>query len=128
MKSTVAALLGLAATAAASIELTLMPQFKLAAQTHYGDPYKGACESDEKNVTIQGVPGAVCTPECTGILKTKCPTDVPSGVTAAPQCALKDQSGNKYCALICQPGANDGACGSATCKSISGVGLCTYDD
>merc|ERR1712139_485931 len=30
--------------------------------THYGDPYVGACMSDEVNITIQGVAGAVCSP------------------------------------------------------------------
>lgn len=56
-----------------------------------------------------------------------CPQDVPDGVTAAPQCALQDTSGNKYCALLCTPGSND-SCGKATCKAIQGVGICTYDD
>jgi hypothetical protein len=92
------------------------------------------CESDEKNVSIQGVPGAVCTPECTGIMKNKCPTDIPSGVTATPTCALQDaSSGSKYCALICSPSvdlkslrAGDAQCGAATCQAISGTGICTY--
>merc|ERR1711881_748956 len=58
------------------------------------------------------------------------PTDVPAGVTAAPQCALQDSSTQKkYCALICSPSSNDAQCGTnASCKSISGTGLCTYDD
>ena len=40
-------------------------------QTHYGNPFDGTCESDERNITITGVPGAVCSPICTGLLKTK---------------------------------------------------------
>jgi hypothetical protein len=58
-----------------------------------------------------------------------CPSDVPTGVTAKPQCALQDSSsGSKYCALICAPG-NDAQCGTtASCKSIQSVGICTYDD
>merc|ERR1712072_1557581 len=50
--------------------------------------------------------------------------------TAAPQCALQDSSsGDKYCALICSPSSNDAQCGTnASCKSIQGTGLCTYDD
>merc|ERR1712139_337864 len=77
-----------------------------------------------------GVAGAVCSPACTGIIiKDKCPSDVPTGVTAKPTCALQDSSsGSKYCALICSPG-NDAQCGTnASCKSIQSVGICTYDD
>merc|ERR1711937_758788 len=55
--------------------------------THYEDP-KGGCRSDEVDITIQGIQGAVCAPACTmGIF---CPSDVPAGVTAAPTCALQD--------------------------------------
>merc|ERR1712072_331239 len=95
--------------------------------SHYEDPKPNGCQSDEQAIQIQGVKGDFCTPKCT--------TDVPSGVTARPQCALKDTSGNKYCALICSPStdeaslrAGDAQCGKATCKAIQGVGLCTYDD
>merc|ERR1719399_531996 len=96
--------------------------------THYGDPATG-CESDEKAVQVQGVPGDFCSPSCTKA--GACPSDVPSGVTAHPQCALKSPTGDQFCALICQPselrsnGAS-GECGTGTCESIQGVGLCTY--
>merc|ERR1740129_2240966 len=94
--------------------------------THYGDP-KSGCESDEQAVQVQGVSGDFCSPPCSG---TSCPSDKPSGVTANPQCALQTTTHQKYCALICQPsvrtaGAN-GECGSGTCQSIMGIGLCTY--
>jgi C1A family cysteine protease len=95
--------------------------------SHYEDP-KGGCRSDEIDIQIQGVQGAVCSPSCTlGIF---CPKDVPTGVTARPTCALQDSSTQKkYCALICTPGADDNQCGeNASCKSIQGVGICTYDD
>jgi len=92
--------------------------------SHYEDP-KDGCSSDEQAIKIQGVGGDFCSPACHG---TRCPTDVPVGVTAQPQCALRDPSGDKYCALICTPGANDAQCGTATCKAIQGVGICTYDD
>jgi len=106
-----------------------------AGQTHYGDPLDGSCLSDEVNITITGITGSVCSPACTGIFKTKCPTDVPSGVTAEPECALKDTSDDKYCALICSSDLeiteeeND-QCGKASCKQVpsAGVGLCTYDN
>merc|ERR1712187_136361 len=96
--------------------------------THYGDPATG-CESDEEAVRVQGVSGDFCSPPCSAA--GACPTDVPSGDTATPKCALQTPSGKQYCALICTPsalsfnGAN-GECGTGTCQSIQGIGLCTY--
>merc|ERR1719498_2110579 len=96
--------------------------------THYGDP-KGGCESDEQAVQVQGVSGDFCSPKSTS--SGSCPTDVPSGDTATPTCALKTTTGAQYCALICTPsdvktnGAN-GECGTGSCQSISGTGICTY--
>jgi len=99
------------------------------AGSHYEDPNTtGSCRSDEQDIQIQGITGKFCSPACTGVFKTKCPTDVPAGVTARPECALQDPSGDKYCALICDPSGNGDECGDkASCKSISGTGLCTYD-
>eukprot|EP00908_Phaeocystis_cordata_P024057 Transcript_6532.p1 GENE.Transcript_6532~~Transcript_6532.p1 ORF type:complete len:481 (-),score=199.92 Transcript_6532:244-1686(-) len=104
-------------------------------QTHYGDP-KGGCLPDETETTIQGVRGDFCTPKCT--LFRPCPTDVPPGVSARPQCALEDaKTAQKYCALICSTrlpiadqAAADKQCGAnASCKPVqAGIGLCTYDD
>jgi len=97
------------------------------ASSHYEDP-KGGCQSGEVDLTITGVAGSVCAPACTlGIF---CPGDVPAGVTVKPQCALQDSATKKkYCALICSPSSNDAQCSTnASCKSISGVGICTYDD
>jgi KDEL-tailed cysteine endopeptidase len=96
--------------------------------THYEDP-KDGCQSDEVNIQIQGVTGSVCAPSCS--LFKPCPTDVPSGVTVKPQCALQDSSTHKkYCALICTPQSEDDQCGeNASCKSVQvGIGVCTYDD
>merc|ERR1711959_843593 len=96
--------------------------------SHYGDP-KSGCESDEEAVQIQGLDGDFCSPECKGLLIKSCPKDVPDGVPAAPQCALNDASGGpKRCALICNPVQYAGECGAASCKSIQGTGICTYDD
>jgi len=95
--------------------------------THYGDPKTG-CEKDEQSVQVQGVPGDFCSPKCKN---SSCPSDVPTGVTANPTCALQSPTGAKYCALICTPsalrgnGAN-GECGTGSCQSIQGTGLCTY--
>jgi C1A family cysteine protease len=105
--------------------------------THYEDPNTGGgCMADEVEITIQGVAGDVCSPSCT--LFSPCPTDVPVGVTARPQCALKDSgTGKQYCALMCSPTlpikdqkAADAQCGTnASCKTVqAGIGLCTYDD
>eukprot|EP00468_Gymnochlora_sp_CCMP2014_P000721 CAMPEP_0167741128 /NCGR_PEP_ID=MMETSP0110_2-20121227/683_1 /TAXON_ID=629695 /ORGANISM="Gymnochlora sp., Strain CCMP2014" /LENGTH=131 /DNA_ID=CAMNT_0007625143 /DNA_START=21 /DNA_END=416 /DNA_ORIENTATION=- len=95
--------------------------------THYGDP-KSGCMSDEIAVQIQGIAGDFCTSKCSFIQS--CPTDVPTGVTAKPMCALQSTAGDQYCALICSPSSKDDTqCGTnASCKAISGVGLCTYDD
>merc|ERR1712127_944303 len=98
-------------------------------KTHYGDPADG-CEADEQAVQVQGLAGDFCSPDCTSAA---CPTDVPAGVTAAPQCALKTTTGKKACALICSATtdeeslrAGDAMCGKATCQPIQGTGLCTY--
>mmetsp|Transcript_826 Transcript_826/g.2232 ORF Transcript_826/g.2232 Transcript_826/m.2232 type:complete len:453 (-) Transcript_826:496-1854(-) len=108
--------------------------------THYGDPKLG-CLSDEMEVQIQGIGGDFCTSSC-GLFK-PCPKDVPDGVSARPQCALKESGTIKeFCALICAPEdaiangaiidqkAADSQCGAnASCKIAgAGVGLCTYDD
>jgi hypothetical protein len=96
--------------------------------THYGDPKTG-CESDEQATRVQGFSGDFCSPTD---VPGQCPTDVPSGVTAKPGCAYKTTTGMcAICALICTPSAlqSNGAnceCGTGTCQSIQGQGLCTY--
>ena len=74
--------------------------------THYGNPSTG-CKSDEQALRVQGLSGYSCSPKCdsTG----SCPSDVPTGDTATPECALHSTTGDKYCALICQ---SDSDCGS----------------
>merc|ERR1711988_782708 len=98
--------------------------------THYEDPNTtGSCMSDEVDISVQNVQGSVCAPACS-VLKA-CPTDVPAGVTAGPQCALQDATTNKkYCALICTPGNEDAQCGAkASCKNVQlGIGIYTYDE
>jgi len=86
--------------------------------THYEKP---PCRSDEVDVTIQGFDGETCTPKCTN---NACPTDVPEGTTATPQCVLQDSSsGDKYCALTCLIG---GCPPGASCKRQGLTGLCLY--
>jgi len=104
-------------------------------QTHYSDP-KNGCLPDEQEATVTGISGDMCISKCS--LFKACPTDVPVGVTANPQCALQDQSSHqKYCALICSPTlpifdqkVADAQCGTnASCKPAGmGMGICTYDD
>ena len=74
--------------------------------THYGNPKTG-CESDEEAVRVQGLSGDFCSPKCNS--QGSCPSDVPKGDSATPQCALRTTTGDKYCALICQ---SDSDCGN----------------
>ena len=90
----------------AFIHLTKLQVAVATNPTHYGNPSSG-CESDEQAVKVQGLSGDFCSPKCdsTG----SCPSDVPKGDTATPECALRTTTGDKYCALICQ---SDSDCGS----------------
>jgi len=95
-----------------------------ATSEHYGDP-KNGCPSGDASIQIQGVSGDFCSPKC--VLGFICP-GTPADLEGTPQCALQDQSGDKYCALMCS--GNGDSCGNAgdTCKSIQGTGICTWDD
>jgi hypothetical protein len=70
----------------------------------------------------------MCAPSC---LTSACPSDVPAGTTAHPQCALQNPSGTmKLCALICDPSDTfSSQCGPATCAVDAQqptIGICTY--
>ena len=136
-KSIVAFSVAAVASAAPAVEVTMRPGFDLPpalfpspkASCHFEDPFQPAgCQAGEVNITITGITGSMCTPKCdaTG----QCPTDVCEGTVATPTCALQDQSGNKYCALICDPSKKNGtACSHdehMACHPISGTGVCTY--
>ena len=95
-------------------------------QTHYGAP---PCLPDEVEIRLSGDSGPYCAPSCTSAA---CPTDVPFGVTASPECYINDGAGNLYCTLSCTPsevsfnGAS-GECGSLTCELVHSTdGICTY--
>lgn len=90
--------------------------------SHYENP-KDGCRSDEEPVRISGIPGELCSPDCT---KAACPTDVPSGVTADPECVLQDTAHHKRCALVCKRSSECGA-GARCHKPQPSIGLCTYD-
>lgn len=89
--------------------------------SHYEDPADG-CQDDEEPVRVQGLKGTFCSPKCK---HGQCPTDVPAGVTATPACVLRTPTGSSNCALECETSAD---CGSAKCRHVQGIGLCTYDD
>jgi len=92
------------------------------ANGHYEQP---PCGSDEEAIQITGIQGSYCAPSCSST--TACPTDVPAGTTATPECVVETagSSSPTLCALICDP--SSGGCPSgSTCKPIQGVGVCTY--
>jgi len=95
---------------------------------HYEDPKPDGCQSDELSVQVEGLAGDFCSPYCS--TSKPCPTDVPDGTTASPECVLETagSSSPTNCALICTPGSNDECPQNASCKPISGIGVCTYDD
>jgi len=116
-----------------SVEMIFVGAPESDATPHYEDPNTtGSCQAGEEAVQIQGIKGKMCSPKCSST--GACPTDVPKGVTAKPTCALQGMGG-KFCALICSPStderslrAGDAMCGAnASCKAISGTGICTYD-
>eukprot|EP00913_Durusdinium_trenchii_P012276 g11527.t1 len=95
---------------------TTMTQVAVATNpSHYGNPKTG-CESDEQAVRVQGLSGDFCSPKCSS--SGSCPSDVPKGDSATPECALRTTTGDKYCALICQ---SDSDCGLGSCEKIMGV-------
>ena len=88
---------------------------------HYEKP---PCASDEMQGQLTGG-GELCAPKCDA--SGSCPTDVPSGVTASPVCALQDQSGNKYCGLLCTSDSQCDTANNGKCSSVGfGQGVCTY--
>jgi hypothetical protein len=96
---------------------------------HYEDPNTGGCQAGEEPVRVTGLDGSFCSPSCSS--SSPCPTDYPPGTGAGVQgeCVLETPGSSQptQCALICQPGENDSCPTKATCKPISGLGVCTYD-
>jgi len=100
------------------------PISAVTAITHYEKP---PCQADEQAVRIENVDGTFCSPKCG---TTSCPTDVPVGVTAAPQCVLNNPQGGHNCAIICDPSDNGLPCGKqmqcAPIPNTNGLGICDY--
>merc|ERR1712190_392296 len=90
--------------------------------THYEKPPR---QSDEVQASVQGAGGSLCAPKWDA--SGSCPTDVPAGTQATPQCILQDSSsGDKYCALKC---FLSGCPSGAKCAMIGGIeGVCVYPD
>ena len=131
------------------------PAASLAGGVNYGNPYAGPCKAGnasggllangEVNATVRWQTGAICAPWC-GCPITKpgtpscqggfveCPTEVPPGTTATPQCLLarprnaasSDDGGPpSHCGLVCDPSDPSGTGGAAsrcpkgaTCKPL----------
>jgi hypothetical protein len=93
--------------------------------SHYEKP---PCSDDEMQGDVVDASGAtvgsVCAPECD--MSGNCPSDVPTGTTALPMCALQDQdTGKQYCALSCY--LDSGCPDEASCAMIGGIfGVCLY--
>merc|ERR1712238_177372 len=84
------------------------------------------CQADELAVRMSNVVGTFCSSSCA---THPCPTDVPVGVKMAPQCALQSPTGEKFCAILCNPADNGLPCGSVMhCATIPGSpqGVCDY--
>ncbi len=94
----------------------------------FEDPKPSGCQSDELSVQVEGLGGDFCSPYCSP--SQACPTDLPDGTTASPECVLETQGSSTptNCALICDPSQSNQCPQNATCKPISGIGVCTYDD
>lgn len=92
----------------------------VAATSHYEKP---PCQADEMEGQL-AAGEILCAPKCNA---GTCPTDVPTGTTAMPQCILKTTKGDQYCGLVCK---DVSACptGSQCSKPMPFLptGLCTY--
>jgi len=103
--------------------LLLLAALCCAQASHYEKP---PCQSDETSFRIagtEGQEGSVCAPKCGP--QDSCPQDTPSGTSVSPRCALRDSSGNKYCALTCLLGKCPP---TAKCTWPAGafLGYCAY--
>ena len=89
-----------------------------AGSSHYEKP---PCQSDEVALKIEGKGGGiVCSPKCDA--SGSCPTDVPEGTKATPNCY--NSGGEQCCALQC--GFGSGCPAGATCNDGPFNGLCVY--
>jgi len=81
------------------------------------------CSSDDVRGEVQDASGFICASKCAADTF-NCPTDVPVGTTAQPQCMLQDVDRGPFCALLCQV---DSQCpNGARCRQMKQVGLCLF--
>merc|ERR1712187_1038166 len=88
-------------------------------RTHYGNPMPMGCLSDEIAARIQGANGDACFPRAS---THGCPTDLPTGTTASPMPVIQDQTGARYCGLICSGIATGNCPQGASCQSPGSLG------
>lgn len=93
--------------------------------SHYAHP---PCLSDETSFHFRADNASACLPECANGV---CPTDVPSGVTAQPNCLMAGKlqaevtaSATQYCALSC---GSDRDCGPGAICNTRRL-FCQYPD
>lgn len=80
---------------------------------------------DDVKGEVQEASGYVCASKCAPDTF-NCPSDVPTGTSAQPQCMLQDVDRGSFCGLLCQ---EDSQCPSGSrCRQMKQmqVGLCLY--
>lgn len=87
--------------------------------THY------TCIDDEVAGELMGETGVVCAPKCKDGTS-ECPTDVPDGTTAQPQCMLTDVDKVGYCGLLCDVDTQCPSGGVCWHASPVKAGLCVH--
>lgn len=84
------------------------------------------CSSfDDVKGEVQDASGYVCGTKCAADTF-NCPTDVPAGASAQPQCMLQDVDRGSFCGLLCQ--VDSQYPNGARCRQMTTiqVGLCLY--
>lgn len=93
----------------------------VAAGVHY------TCAPDEASGEIQGEVGVVCGPRCNQMSGAfDCPTDLPEGTIAQPQCMLADVDQTAYCGLLCQMDAHCPSGNSCRQVGTPSIGVCIH--
>lgn len=89
--------------------------------SHYG---QSPCQSDEIQITIDGLSGYACSSICT---YSNCPVDMPDGSSGYASCSLyNNDTGDYQCALQCSEDSQCDAGNGGYCGHINGYGFCLY--
>lgn len=79
------------------------------------------CGNDEVSGEVQGESALICAAKCKDVTF-ECPSDVPLGTTAEPQCMLQDVNAGFHCGLVCQL---DTQCPSGhACRAAGSLSIC----